>query len=188
MSLINDALRKVEHEKGTPESNVKAQALEYPPSPTERKKQRRTSILFVSLGILFAIGMMGLSLGMLFMVKSQPVPRTFEAPLQKTTPVATKEEVNAAPESPSPVLRPPETSKTPAAASPIPFLSPLLQKPTETLYVLNGIVQGEGEELAIINNQITRLGEVVDGAVLVEIRKDYVVLEAEEKRLQLKIK
>ena len=54
--------------------------------------------------------------------------------------------------------------------------------------VLNGIVHGNGEEMAMLNNQIIRVGDEIEGATLSEVGADYVVLQKKGKPLKLKLR
>ena len=53
---------------------------------------------------------------------------------------------------------------------------------------LNGIIEGQGEPLAIINNNILKAGDYVDGARVINIGPDRVVLFYDNKEILLRIK
>jgi len=51
---------------------------------------------------------------------------------------------------------------------------------------LNGIVEGIGEPFVIINGRLVRLGETVEGATLLEVKKDTVRLRWLDQELVLR--
>jgi len=173
MSLINEALKKAGKEKGAqdPFSGVPGS----PESPSPQKKERNWEkvILFSLMGIIGT----GVVVSMTLFKRSSPRPLPQRA-AQQTPPI-----VPVTPkEAPPPPQETASTPTTPAASS---QSSPIVLKSSLTL---NGIVQGEGEDLAILNNQITKIGEDIEGATLLEIGKDSVLLEEGEKRFRLKLK
>ena len=82
-------------------------------------------------------------------------------------------------------------SVRPKAAHPsqkkTPKVSKEEKKPHRVPIVLNGIAHGDGEEMAMLNNQIIRVGDEIEGATLSEVGADYVVLQKEGKTLKLKL-
>ena len=59
-------------------------------------------------------------------------------------------------------------------------------QPTESELKLNGVVEGIGEPFAIINDRIVRLGEYVEGAVLLSVGSNKATLRsADEEELVL---
>ena len=55
----------------------------------------------------------------------------------------------------------------------------------DPLFVLSGIAQNEDGYLAIINDQIFRKGDLVEGAQIIDITRDYVELELNDERIIL---
>lgn len=71
------------------------------------------------------------------------------------------------------------SEKTPAAVTTAPA------KKTQTPLVLNGIISMEGENVALINNQILKEGDYIDGMRIINITKDKVELYSQGKLLVL---
>ncbi len=84
-----------------------------------------------------------------------------------------------------PVSAPKKESPSPL---PLPIFLPTLPTPAEHPLVLNGIAHGEGEEMAVINNQIMRVGEDIEGTILLEVGENFVILQRGEKEFKLKLK
>ncbi|MFH1753102.1 MAG: hypothetical protein ABH875_02870 [Candidatus Omnitrophota bacterium] len=61
---------------------------------------------------------------------------------------------------------------------------------TETLplFTLNGIIEGGGESLAMINNTILKKGDLYQGGQVISITKDSVTLFYRDKEITLRIK
>lgn len=55
------------------------------------------------------------------------------------------------------------------------------------LFILDGIMEGSGEPLAIINDRILREGDYVSGARIMKINQDAVILERGNKEIRLKL-
>ena len=189
MSLINDALRKAEGGKGHSDPFSKIQNFESPSPPKRRFEPRK--VLF-GVGIL-VIGLGGVIFQGVTMTKRQAIEKGMQQLLNTGASLPTEAGI------PSPVVTPPPKSplikevpkepllETPPIA-PRRATSPLAPLSSKAPFALSGIVQGPGEAFAIVNHQITRVGEDVYGAVLVEIRKESILLEAGGKRFQLKLK
>lgn len=191
MSLINDALKKAEREKGNVPTPAESgtQGLESPFLKPGRKWHPIFPFLLSSLLGIFFIG------GLIFALltwKPSPVEDEMslvtsdvkEVPLQP----ATEPPLKKTEEQPVTLLPPPATPSAPlvvqtppSSPSPFPFF-------TEASFTLNGIVAGEEDAMAVINDQIVRVGEEVDGATLAEIGKDFVLLEQEGNRLRVRMK
>ena len=182
MSLINDALKKAVKEKGpegpfsglpgSPESS----------SPQKMGMKREKIILFSLIGV---IGM-GIIISVMIVKLHAPSPPS-------NVPLPSKETPAPAPLPTAPVPSPlpiPEPSPTEAKTVPPPAVESPQSSPIaiKSSLALNGIVQGKGEDVAIINNQITKIGEEIGGATLLEIGRDSVLLEEGEKRFRLKLK
>ena len=174
MSLINDALKKAAKEKGSSEKAPPfgSQGFDLPPPPKGWKSQRKMIFFAIPAALLVFLGVF-----VFVAVSPQPLHKKALSSIP-----AVKEQV---PTSPPASLSPPPSAPTQSLPPP-PSLVPSI--PIESSIALNGIVHGEGEELAVINNQISRVGDEIDGAVLQEIGKDFVIFEKEEKRFKLKMK
>lgn len=48
----------------------------------------------------------------------------------------------------------------------------LFARPVMPTWQLSGVVEGTGESLAIINGHVVRVGETIDGAVVLEVTRD----------------
>jgi hypothetical protein len=188
MSLIEEALRQIE--AGQAKSPKAAPAPATPasthaPSPVSeqspatapdtvrsgrrrRAVETRSSSLSPWIGFLAAAGgsslllIIGLLLGSLWASRGPSPALIAKSPA-------------LSPQEPAPVL--------PVATAPVPAEPNMPTAPVRRHRVrgpsakapvlrLNGIVEGEGEPLVIVNGQILRLGETIDGAVLVDIEED----------------
>jgi hypothetical protein len=76
--------------------------------------------------------------------------------------------------------------------APIPLVAvranPAAETETIPRFVLNGIIEGAGESLAMINNSIVKKGDFFLGAQVIEIGKDKVALLYNRKEITLRIK
>lgn len=176
MSLIHSALKKAEGEKGTsklPPPPFQDSSTKPPSLQKEGKKYGK----FLRWGVL----LLGVGIGFfwiqknLFVEKKPAVPPVVFLPEEK--PLKPVETV----ESPSP----PEIEEAPVPPVSTPPSPSILLKSS---ILLNGIVQGEGEPFAVLNNQIFRVGDEIEGAVLLKIGRDFVVLKENGEEFQIKMK
>jgi hypothetical protein len=58
-------------------------------------------------------------------------------------------------------------------------------QPGDPLFVLSGIARNEDEYLAVVNDQILRKGDQIEGAVVIDITMDYVELQLNQDRIFL---
>ncbi len=167
MSLIHDALRKLEREKKGPLPPGTEHLV--PPLP-EKIKGRKFPFFWGLLGL--GVGLIAVGLSTQF--KSSPELKV----------------ASTLPEVPEEVLLPPAPVLSPEPApAPIPETIPLsLPSRTESTFTLSGVVQGEGEPFAVINNQITRVGDEVEGARLIAIGTNQVTLLRDGEEILLRLK
>lgn len=82
-------------------------------------------------------------------------------------------------------------SVEPPASTPPPVAGPLVELPViepQPKLVLNGIVLSEDGNIALINDQILKAGDNIEGALVEEISENQVILSFETRRITLKAK
>jgi len=198
MSLINEALKKAEKEKGKKE-----------PRPFDSQESGGVPSRKLGFGILQGVGiqlatriaLIGFFMVIVFFVLlskkgSFPKKETLPQPVAEQTPqtLVPQSETDSPPppsSSPSPVSLPVKTSPLPSEVKGSPLPTPSLRSipiAMDGAFILNGIIEGQGENFAIINNQITRIGDQTDGATLLEVKKDSVLIEKEGEKFFLKMR
>lgn len=178
MSLIEEALRQIEANQPQSVATKRAPAATAPPSPPVAEAPAKAVAVPVTgpqpeidgeprglapwVGILAALGgsallvLVGLTLGALWTSRAS---RSTAAPT--VTPISAPTEPATVAASVPPIQRArTRPRRTPAAVMKLPELR------------LSGTVEGVGEPMAIVNGNVLRLGESIDGAVLVEVRGD----------------
>ncbi len=153
MSIIYDALKKAEkaiHE------NLKVSVSLKPKDPNTPKHK------FVALYILIII--LGLGIG--------NVVFTFLGRYKITPAKENLPRISAQPKKQLETPKPIETAPTPTPPPPV-----VSNKPQEA-FVLNGIFFSRNEGYALINNHIVRMGDTVDGALVLKITADEVELNS----------
>lgn len=171
MSLILEALKKLEREKQVPAKGVVVVGAGHGAGASGEWRVG----LFV-LGLLLGGGLLGLARWRL------------ETPAQPPQPEArTTASPRATPELP-PTLAAAETdaaqAPTPAAASAQPA-APAAPVPSPA-FTLQAISEREGRPVAIVNDRLVREGDSIDGARIARIAKDEVELEIAGKRVLLR--
>jgi hypothetical protein len=134
------------------------------PAPTPKTKMSIT-ILSISVVSILLISVLGLKVFLTY--KGEPLSKEApSAPLAEV--VAPKTFVKPEPE--------------PVAPPPKPVLPPA---PT---FILNGIMYLDNKPQAIINGYILEVGDSLNGATVMLIDKDYVLLDMKEDKLRLNLK
>ncbi len=181
MSLIEEALRRAQTipakhpEASTPEVSVPSSVPE--PPPLMFSPLIGTRLLNAKWWVGLAVG--GAAMVVLVLWGYSVMLRWQLTKITKATP----EPQPAAVSAPAPVDIPraaspqPVVAQAPANPKPRPKRAPEL--------ALNGIVEGRGEPLAIINGMILRVGESVAGATLLEIRGEEARLRWRDEELVL---
>ncbi len=169
MSIIYEALKKTQKHlerktqpasssiSATPTSSTISPQGPTTSSPTKENKQILPVLLTIA-----AIGLIGCAV-VFFVIALQN--RTAPAPLSsqpETTPFPTDEPIPPTEASPAPVLA--ETTQ------------PIKDSPQ---LILSGIIYTDSDQLALINNQIYRTGEYVEGKKIIRITPDKVELSDE---------
>lgn len=197
MSIINDALKKASTEKSytsdfvyeSPEEEVnkilELDTLTLRPLIRSRKKQwllfgSLAGVLFLSIivsTVIFArnVGLrQGIKKSTPFSstIASSPIP-SLGARASITAPVSVS---NNKPELTAEVIEP---------TSQIGSIKGFIQLPNLNL---NGIILGRGEPMAIINNSVVYVGDVIRGAFVVKITKDKVNLTYKKQEFALRLK
>ncbi len=180
MSIIYDALKKVEQSQTPPE-----------PTPNTAKtakpgiKVYLTYISVVLMGVIVASIFWGVLIKPPFTtsakVASRLTPRSKAAPLQK---VAQGKKVP-----PSPVaeeVKPPEVSLPESAAS-VQAPPAVAKSEPRMTFTLNGIFFSGNEGYALIDNQIVKEGDTIRNARVTRIGLDEVELESEGKVINLSV-
>ncbi len=83
------------------------------------------------------------------------------------------------------VSAPPAPHKTEIASAALPS-EPAPDQPPEPVFVLNGVVGGVGEPFAIINGTIVHLGETIDEATLLRVDSEAATLRRKGKTFVLR--
>jgi hypothetical protein len=161
VSIIYEALKKVERNfRRAPKA----------PAPEEKK----SPALWLAI-VAVCLGFVGCGIAIALLVSS--LGRPMEV-IQKNASVAIRDTTSSKP-------------RTAAAALPsFQFPSPLIpsrQKISDSLD-LKGIMDAEGERIALINSEILRVGDYVNGARVIKITKNSVELIYKDKIIILKIK
>ncbi len=189
MSLIEEALRQIQLEAQHPGKTAppppKAQRPSAPEAPSKpidpvRVPRGPSNVtvgpwigFFATVGGSAALLLLGLWLGALWngqgrqaaVVESQPVPVRAARPHAEPATVSV-----VAPTPIQPIVRAPHLS--PPKSSP-----PKLE--------LQGVVEGGGEPIIVVNGRIVRLGETVDGATLLDVRDSVARFRWQDKELVL---
>ena len=74
--------------------------------------------------------------------------------------------------------------RAPAIAEPA--IRALSRRALPPVLALNGVVEGTGEPLAIVNGSMLRVGDTIEGATLIEIKTDTVTLRWRDQELILR--
>ena len=173
MSLILDALRKLEREKDVPSRGFLVLA------PGQRTAPRASWLLAVV--ILLALG--GAGLGYLLRTAMRapapsPVPPAPAA-------VVPSSQATVIPPSQAPVVPPAPVATVPARPEVLPKPAPSpSEKPVEPKaapspveFVLEAISERDGSPVAVLNDHLVKEGDQIDGALVVRIGKDEVELK-----------
>lgn len=167
MSLILEALRKLEREKQTPERGL----LVVGATQWARPRAARPPIVLFLLGVLIGAALLGIWRWR-SAVPSPPPPVTMARAAAPPTTAA------AAPPSVPPTA-PPAPTTEPLAATPAP-------SPTAPTFTLQAISERDGRPVAIVNERLVREGDSIDGAQIVKIGIAQVEIEVAGRRIVLK--
>jgi len=150
MSIINDALKKAE------------QSLQKNTAPLPAPARSKPYLIY----ILILVSGLALSQFIFHLLgeKAKPAPAIKIPPVPKPLVAETKTQI--------------QNSET-KPITPQVFFAPLLtqQKKAPESFVLNGIFFSGNDSYALINNQIVRVGDAVDNALVKVIASNYVELE-----------
>jgi type II secretory pathway component PulC len=171
LSIIYEALKKVEASQSAGSlalRKVKAYAF-----PKPRKSNRKIYLFFLLLVSLAALA------GNIFLTSLSRVKEVSSSLPQ--APVLAQNPKPAETLLPSPaVVLPVEAPQAVSAAS-----AAEAKKEPEPSFVLNGVFFSEDEGYALINNQIAKVGDVIEGAQVTRISIDEVELENAGKTITL---
>lgn len=173
MSIIYEALKKVQGKSGA--------AAAVPAQPAGKASdangalKKSTAVRTIILLLVF------LALGM-FLIEIV-INRRFAARAASYAPVASLPALP--PLAAKPPVEPPASTPPPVAGSLLVELPVTLPLPK---LVLNGIVLSEDGNIALINDQILKAGDNIDGALVEEISENQVILSFETRRITLKAK
>lgn len=157
MSIIYDALKKAEN---TIHKSFKIGVSAKPQNSKSKIKVIALYALIICFGLIIA--------NIVFGFLNHPLPTV---PLKEKAKVDNKVEV---------VSKPKEiTPKEPIQSQPI------IKNEPEKSYVLNGIFFSQDEGYALINNQIVKTGDKVDGAIVLRISADEVELNSSGTTIKL---
>jgi hypothetical protein len=170
VSLILEALKKLEREKQAPERGVIVLgATSWPGAPGERRLG-----LFL-LGLLLGAALLGLW-------------RWGQAPVPASGAPSAAADASLAPPRPLPQKSAPPASPAVAAAPrivPVTLAAAGPGRPAPA-FMLQAISEREGRPVAIVNDRLLREGDSIDGARIVRIAKDEVELELRGRRVLLR--
>ncbi len=175
MSLILEALRKLEREKQAPERGFLVLGTG---AWADRGGVGRPIVLFV-LGLLAG----GASLGIV-MMRTRPAAVAVVEPGPAATPPTSAGAI------PAPSSNPPMPATT-ASTTPSPLVapagaSPAPAAPSPRAFTLQAISEKDGHSVALINDRLLREGDAIDGARVVTIATDSVELEIGGRRVVLR--
>ncbi len=176
MSLIHDALKKLE--KGEAASSPQGSS----PSPHAAFSPPKIAFPPRQIILLSILGVMIVWTAITYL---KPAPSPKKSPKKESKVSVPK--VAAKPV--LPVIE--EKKEEPALLPEVKATETPPSSPSISLshsFVLNGIVAEGAASWAIINNKITRVGEEIDGATLMEVQKDTVMLRKGEERFLIKMR
>lgn len=174
MSIISDALRKVS-DKRTDRMVLRDRVLRETLSPEIKRIAARKTQWYVSssLGTLFIVGFVVF----MFLYNAEHLLPP-QAPPDSGSHEPVKPEVKA---QVKPEIKPDIKQGVLKAHKDAPAYR------DNQLFILDGIMEGSGEPLAIINDRILREGDFVSGARIMRIGQDAVILERGKKEIRLKL-
>lgn len=193
MSLIFEALKKLEREKDAPDRGV---VVVGPGAWGERERPSRARVAAALGLVLLGLGLGAFALRARTGTPPPPVPRadaapqapvagkiSLEAPIPVEAPVVGRSAAEAPP--PPPRLVVPTARPAPAAAEPettalTPPPDPVV--PREPEFRLNAISTREGRPVALLNDRLVREGDVIEGVRVLHIGDDYVEIEVKGER------
>jgi len=212
MSIINDALNKASQQK----EQSQAEAPQ-PPQPSQDISAHRSALKSANKKtkpqhglvtyIFSAIFMLGCVVFLFMTITGKslrpapkaPAPANIPpaAPVQDLQPApapvsphvdAIQNNVQAPPATMHPVNLNTQPVATPAPVSTQPSLPEYGPEFNEADYTITGIVQGEGDPMAIINGSVYLVGDEIGNAKVVEISQQKVILEYLGKRFEIKVR
>jgi len=164
MSIIYDALKKVETKIA--DSGIKPEALNLPKKSPSKLKIYLFYLLILGAGFLIA--------GTIFIL-SNPQKK----PLAMLSEIAKPAHLKNITTALSGKLKLATPAKEPPSAPVLPALSEEPAKGATPILVLNGVFFSENEGYALINNQIVREGDLINGATVERINLQGVELKSE---------
>lgn len=194
MSLIFEALKKLDREKKTPERGF----LVVGGAPVEGGRHLSVPLLVTLLAVAGGAGFLA-ARGL----RPAPVPPAQHASpatlaeravprLTAPAPMAPEARASAAPApaaaAPSaaePITPPAAPPVTAPAVTPAPEAAPAAAAPAAPAFALQAVADQDGRPVAIVNGQLVRVGDRVDGARVVRIEPEEVELEHDGRRLVL---
>jgi hypothetical protein len=178
VSLILEALKKVEREKGVPDRGFLV--LAHLPWARSGKAGARVAGLAALALVLAAAGFLAW--------RSRPAPPRAAAPAPAPTPAALPSRAGV-PALPSPTLALPSSTAAlpaPAAAAPTAAPAPALPLPSPPEAVaefrLNAITVQDGHPVAVLNDRIVREGDSFEGVRVLRIGETEVEIEVRGER------
>ena len=192
MSLIEEALRRAQQAAPAAEASgtsTPAQTLELDPPPLFQESAATSA----ASGARSEVPLQPWAGLAVVVVATVVLTLWIVKPLSRSVPAAT-----TAPAHPAEIAKPavpvPTTSAaaataavaSPATANPAPAGAVHGRKRIQPTLILNGTIEGSGEPLAIINGSIRRVGETVEGATLLEIKKDAARLQWHDQEIVIR--
>jgi len=171
MSIIYDALKKVETKIA--DSGIKPEVLDLPKKSPSKLKSYLFYLLILGAGFIIA--------GTIFIL-SNPQKKPLAMLNKIAKPAAGLKKITTAV---SEKLKLPTLAKEPPTTPISSALSEESASGSPPILVLNGVFFSENEGYALINNQIVREGDVINGATVERINLQGVELKSEGSVIQL---
>lgn len=174
MSLILEALRKLEREKQTPQRGFLVLG---PGAWADGGAAGRPIALFL-LGLLVG----AVALGIVMRPGPAPAASGAAVSIAPTAAAPTPHPARSA----RPSVLPMPASATASSVAPAAAQSTPAPKPTAHTFTLQAISEKDGHSVALINDRLLRQGDAIDGASVVKISADSVELEIAGRRVVLR--
>jgi hypothetical protein len=172
VSLVLEALRKLDREKGRDERGFVVMAAAPWPSRAARRHP-----LWAAVG-LAAVAAVAMAFVMRGTRPSAPAPPAAAAAVKSSLPPAMP------PSAPAATLAPTRAANPPTPA-PVRRATPAAS-PSAAALRLQAVSQRDGQPIAIINDRLVRVGDEVEGQRVLAIRADEVDLEIQGRRTTLR--
>ena len=174
MSLILEALKKLEREKEAPARGVVVVGA----TPwTGARPERRLGLFLVGLA---------LGGGLIAMARWRQETAEGTTSPASAAPTLVVPRSSLAPASPAAAVRETDSPARAPRSAPSPRATPAASPVPPPAFVLQAISERDGRPVAIVNDRLVREGDSIDGARIARIAKDEVELEVAGRRVLLR--